>query len=75
MRLDDLLLQTKRLQDTRRNQIRQLRNRLSESEEDRAPKDWALALIQKLAAMRLMRIAMHCVRRWKVQTCTASSVP
>lgn len=36
MRLDDLLLQTKRLQDTRRNQIRQLRNRLSESEEDRA---------------------------------------
>lgn len=30
--------------------------------------DWALALIQKLAAMRLMRIAMHCVRRWKVQT-------
>lgn len=27
-----------------------------------------LALIQKLAAMRLMRIAMHCVRRWKVQT-------
>lgn len=31
-------------------------------------KDWALALIQKLAAMRLMRIAMHCVRRWKVQT-------
>ncbi len=29
---------------------------------------WALALIQKLAAMRLMRIAMHCVRRWKVQT-------
>ena len=33
-----------------------------------SPKDWALALIQKLAAMRLMRIAMHCVRRWKVQT-------
>ncbi len=31
-------------------------------------KDWALALIQKLAAMRQMRIAMHCVRRWKVQT-------
>ena len=31
-------------------------------------KGWALALIQKLAAMRLMRIAMHCVRRWKVQT-------
>ncbi|NYY73870.1 hypothetical protein DMN57_17640 [Escherichia coli] len=31
-----------------------------------SPKDWALALIQKLAAMRLMRIAMHCVRRWKV---------
>lgn len=33
-----------------------------------SPKDWAQALIQKLAAMRLMRIAMHCVRRWKVQT-------
>ncbi|WP_137652129.1 sensor histidine kinase [Bifidobacterium moukalabense] len=36
VRFDDLSLQAKRLQDTRRNQIRQLRNRLSESEEDRA---------------------------------------